>query len=111
MHASHCVGQAKVSTSSRGKPKGRSNAPTQGLGCCSQPANSAKESKRSILVSWTSAVVVAVIVVCGTHVPDANTTGLRRLGLLVKSQPMTVFEGAAWCINPQVRTGEVLHAI
>jgi hypothetical protein len=44
-------------------------------------------------------MVVVVIVVCGTHVPDATTTGLRRLGLLVKSQPMMAVEVVAWCIN------------
>ena len=54
---------------------------------------------------------MVVIVVCGTHVPDANTTGLRRLGLLVKSQPTTVVDGVAWSINPHVLVAGVLSAI
>jgi hypothetical protein len=45
MHANQSVGQANVVTSSRGKPKGKSNPPIQGPGVCKAKLKDDKASQ------------------------------------------------------------------
>ena len=71
-------GQPSCCTSSRGRPKGRSKPPTQQRGAASQWPKPASVSKRCRPASTTR---------LPRRSPSASTMGLRRLGLLEKSQP------------------------
>src|SRR5450830_995759 len=81
MQSSQSVGQFKVSTSSRGNPKGRSKPPTHDMGCCNHCAKASSEAKRSSFVNWTRPP---------TRDPKAKTIGFLREGLLEKSQPKSI---------------------
>ena len=80
MQVCQLVGQFKVSTNSRGNPKGKSNAPTQFLLSLSHAVNPSSELICSIFNSTTRLLFAD---------PMAKTIGFFLLGLLEKSQPMT----------------------
>src|SRR5690606_3967534 len=48
----HAVGQPSVSTSSRGREKGKSKAPSHGPGRCSQASKASKSCREVRLCSW-----------------------------------------------------------
>jgi hypothetical protein len=87
MHACHSSGHPKVLTSSRGSPKGRSNAPTQ-LG----DWTSAVKKSGKLLTLWSCPRRTR----SPAQLPQASTICLRLLGALEKSQPskgpLTPFE-------------------
>lgn len=81
MQCFQAVGQPSVSTNSRGKPKGKSKAPTQCAGCLSQAVKPSSVGIRSNFESITRLLFAN---------PMAKTIGFLELGLLEKSQPTTL---------------------
>src|SRR3990167_9373687 len=90
MHAAQPVGQPSCSTSSRGRPNGRSKPPTHGPGWASPSPKAVRLSKRCSPSKRSAAPL---------NVPLASTMGLRRLGLLEKSTPITR------CVMPPIVVG------
>src|SRR3990167_3154248 len=90
MHAAQPVGQPSCSTSSRGRPNGRSKPPTHGPGWASPSPKAVRLSKRCSPLKRSAAPL---------NVPLASTMGLRRLGLLEKSTPITR------CVMPPIVVG------
>ena len=83
MHSGHVNGQCMYSTHSRGKPKGKSNAPTHFIsgeyGRFKKTWNASSDSNFSKRSNFTTPLCMA---------PSATTMGLRLCGLLEKSQPI-----------------------
>ena len=93
MQANQSVGQAKVSTSSRGKPKGKSKPPTQGPGVCKHSLKSCNEEKNCSCFNKTRSPAAS---------PQAMTICLRLEGLLLKSQPSKrVIRRSPWLTWPE----------
>ena len=86
MQARHAVGQPRCSTNSRGNPNGKSKPPIHGAGLASQAPNASRLSKRSSADRHTKAAEAR---------PRATTIGLRRVGRLEKSTPISVEVGHA----------------
>ena len=93
IQANQSVGQPKVSTSSRGKPKGRSKPPTQGPGVCRHSLKSCNEEKNCSCFNKTRSPTAS---------PQAMTICLRLDGLLLKSQPSRrVMRRSPWLTWPE----------
>src|SRR6218665_1470711 len=84
MRASESWGQPNVTTSSRGRPKGKSKPPSQAVSSRRKAPNAASVSKLSRPSSrktWP------------WRCPRATVIGLRRVGALLKSTPISAASG------------------
>jgi hypothetical protein len=81
MHSRQWVGQPRCSTSSRGSPNGKSKPPIHACGWRNHSPKPASDSIFSSRVSCTRPPAAW---------PIASTIGLRRVGVLEKSQPSSI---------------------